>query len=224
MRWPSAVELGGRCVRSSSVPPSACSSCWMRREMADWVRNRRDAALVSDLQSMTHAKALRLLIIMPNAHANYQNYAVEASHCRAQVRIVRTHEGAVMPLVRIDISKTASCERVRDVGDAVYNAMIAVANVPNYDKFQVVTRHEPDEIIYPEEGYLGIDYTPDLIIIQVTWVGGRSTEVTKKFYQHIADEIHAKQGVRKQDIWISLVDSGREDWSFGNGEMQYAPK
>ena len=133
-------------------------------------------------------------------------------------------EGAVMPLVRIDISKTASRERVRDVGDAVYNAMIAVANVPNYDKFQVVTRHEPDEIIYPEEGYLGIDYTPDLIIIQVTRVGGRSTDVKKKFYQHIADEIHARQGVRKQDIWISLVDSGREDWSFGNGEMQYAPK
>jgi hypothetical protein len=42
--------------------------------------------------------------------------------------------------------------------------------------------------------------------------------------QNIADEIHAKQGVRKQDIWISLVDSGREDWSFGIGEMQYAPK
>ena len=55
-------------------------------------------------------------------------------------------------------------------------------------------------------------------------IGGRLTEVKKKFYQHIADEIHAKQGVRKQDIWISLVDSGREDWSFGNGEMQYAPK
>ena len=135
-----------------------------------------------------------------------------------------TSEDAIVPLVRIDISKTASRERVRDVGNAVYNAMIRVANVPNYDKFQVVTRHEPDEIIYPEEGYLGIDYTPDLIIIQVTWVGGRSTEVKKKFYQHIADEIHARQGVRKQDIWISLVDSGREDWSFGNGEMQYAPK
>ena len=68
------------------------------------------------------------------------------------------------------------------------------------------------------------DYTADLIIIQVTWVGGRSTDVKKKFYRHIADEIHAKQGVRKQDIWISLIDSGREDWSFGNGEMQYAPK
>jgi 4-oxalocrotonate tautomerase len=135
-----------------------------------------------------------------------------------------TDEDAIMPLVRIDISKTASRERIRDIGNAVYNAMIAVANVPPNDRFQVVTRHEPDEIIYPEEGYLGIDYTPDLIILQVTWVGGRSTEVKKKFYQLIADEIHAKQGVRKQDIWINLVDSGREDWSFGNGEMQYAPK
>jgi 4-oxalocrotonate tautomerase len=135
-----------------------------------------------------------------------------------------TKEGASLPLVRIDISKTASRERVRDVGDAVYNAMIGVANVPQHDRFQVVTRHEPDEIIYPEQGYLGIDYTPDLIIIQVTWVGGRSTEVKKRFYQHIADEIHAKQGVRRQDIWVSLVDTGREDWSFGNGEMQYAPR
>jgi 4-oxalocrotonate tautomerase len=133
-------------------------------------------------------------------------------------------EGADMPLVRIDISKVASRERVRVVGNAVYSAMIAVANVPQHDRFQVVTRHEPDEIIYPDQGYLGIEYTPDLIIIQVTWVGGRTTEVKKKFYQHIADEIHAKQGVRKQDIWISLVDAGREDWSFGNGEMQYAPK
>jgi 4-oxalocrotonate tautomerase len=139
-------------------------------------------------------------------------------------RVRETKEGSSLPLVRIDISKTASHQRIRDVGSAVYNAMIAVANVPQHDRFQVVTRHEPDEIVYPEQGYLGIDYTPDLIIIQVTWVGGRSTEIKKRFYQHIADEIHAKQGVRRQDIWISLVDTGREDWSFGNGEMQYAPK
>jgi hypothetical protein len=30
--------------------------------------------------------------------------------------------------------------------------------------------------------------------------------------------------VRKEDIWINLVDTNREDWSFGDGEMQYAPK
>jgi 4-oxalocrotonate tautomerase len=129
-----------------------------------------------------------------------------------------------MPLVRIDVIKDTPAERIRAVSTAVYNAMVKLANVPLHDRFQVVTRHEPDEIIYPEEGYLGIDYTRDIIMIQVTWVGGRSTEVKKAFYRSIADELHDKQGVRKQDVWISLVDSGREDWSFGNGEMQYAPQ
>ena len=131
---------------------------------------------------------------------------------------------STMPLARIDLSKDAPPERVRVVSDAIYHAMVEVANVPLHDKFQVITRHAHDEIIYPEEGYLGLNYTRDLIIIQVTWVGRRSVEVKKKFFHRIADEIHEKAHVRKEDIWINLVDTNREDWSFGDGEMQYAPK
>jgi len=129
-----------------------------------------------------------------------------------------------MPLVRIDIKKDASAELIRAVGDVVYDAMTEIANVPPHDKFQVVTRHTAEELVYPAEGYLGIRYSPDIVFIQVTWVGGRTTDVKKRFYRRIADGIHAKTGLRKEDIWINLVDSGREDWSFGNGDMQYAPK
>jgi len=86
-----------------------------------------------------------------------------------------------MPLARIDIRKDASVELVRVISAAVYKAMVDVANVPVHDKFQVINRHAEDEIIYPEEGYLGLTYTRDLIIIQVTWLGGRSTEAKKKF-------------------------------------------
>jgi phenylpyruvate tautomerase PptA (4-oxalocrotonate tautomerase family) len=131
---------------------------------------------------------------------------------------------SAMPLARIDLSKDAPPERVRVVSEAIYRAMVEVANVPLHDKFQVITRHASDEIIYPEEGYLGLNYTRDLIIIQVTWVSGRSVDVKKKFFRRIADEIHEKAHVRKEDIWINLVDTNREDWSFGDGEMQYAPK
>jgi len=129
-----------------------------------------------------------------------------------------------MPLVRIDLNKSAPAERIRIASEAVYKAMVEVANVPVHDKFQVVTRHEVDEIIYPQEGYLDMRYSPDLIIIQVTWVAGRSVDVKKRFFRSIAEEIHQRAKVRKEDVWISLVDSSREDWSFGNGEMQYAPK
>jgi 4-oxalocrotonate tautomerase len=131
---------------------------------------------------------------------------------------------AVMPLARIDVSKDAPPERIKVVSEAIYSAMVEIANVPLHDKFQVVTRHAADEIIYPKEGYLGLTYTGDLILIQITWIGGRSIEVKKKFYKRIADEIYERTGVRKEDVWINLVDDAREDWSFGNGEMQYAPK
>ncbi len=129
-----------------------------------------------------------------------------------------------MPFARINLSKDATPELAKTVSDVVYKAMTEIANVPLHDKFQVITRHAPDELIFPAEGYLGIDYSPGIIFIQVTWNTGRSVEIKKAFYRAIADDLHAKAGVRKQDVWISLVDVNREDWSFGNGDMQYEPK
>ena len=128
-----------------------------------------------------------------------------------------------MPLVRIDIGDAATPELTRVISEVVYAAMIEIAKVPQHDKFQIITRHAAEQLIYPSEGYLGIDYTPGIIFIQVFWVAGRSTDVKKAFYRKIADDLHARAGVRKQDVFINLIDSAREDWSFGNGEMQYAP-
>lgn len=129
-----------------------------------------------------------------------------------------------MPLARINLSKNLSAEVVRSISEAVYDAMTETANVPPNDKFQVITRHAADELIYPKEGYLGIQYTPQIVFIQITWNAGRSTEVKKAFYRKLVDDIHAKAGIRKEDVLINLVDVNREDWSFGNGEMQYAPQ
>lgn len=128
-----------------------------------------------------------------------------------------------MPLVRINLSKTYSPEQCRNVSDVVYTAMIEIASVPQHDRFQIFTPHSDGELVYPKNGYLGIDYTAKIIFIQVLWVAGRTTGVKKAFYRRIADDLHAKVGVRKQDVWIALADNAREDWSFGNGEMQYAP-
>ena len=129
-----------------------------------------------------------------------------------------------MPLVRINLSKSASAETVRTVSEVVYDAMINVANVPANDKFQIINRHADDELVYPADGYLGITYTPGIVFIQVTWNAGRTIEVKKAFYKAVAEGISTKAGIRIQDVFISLIDVAREDWSFGNGEMQYAPK
>jgi 4-oxalocrotonate tautomerase len=129
-----------------------------------------------------------------------------------------------MPFVRIDISHAAPADTVRAISDVVYDAMLSTANVPQHDKYQVITRHSTEELIYPAEGYLGITYTPGVVFIQVTWNKGRTTEIKKAFYQAVAAGIHARTGIRKEDVVINLVEVDKENWSFGNGDMQYGPK
>ena len=101
---------------------------------------------------------------------------------------------------------------------------LSAAKVPANDKFMIVSTHSAGDLIFPAEGYLGIQYTAGIVFIQITWNAGRTTEVKKAFYRKVADDIHDRTGIRKEDVWISLVEVSPENWSFGNGEMQYAPK
>ncbi|WP_447651217.1 tautomerase family protein [Pseudomonas abietaniphila] len=129
-----------------------------------------------------------------------------------------------MPLVRIDVAAETSTETVAAIGDVIYEAMLSIASVPEHDKFQIVHRHAADELVYPAEGYLGITYSKNIVFIQITWNEGRTVDVKKAFYKAVAEGIHERTGLRQEDIWISLLDTKRENWSFGNGDMQYAPK
>ena len=126
-----------------------------------------------------------------------------------------------MPLVRIDLSQEASETLGQEIGALVYQAMVDVINVPRDDKFQIITWHGWHELVYPEQ-YLGIEYSPGIVFIQITLNQGRSVELKKAFYRRVADDLHGKLGVRPQDVIINLVEVAKENWSFGNGEMQYA--
>ena len=126
-----------------------------------------------------------------------------------------------MPLVRIDLPRGKSSEYRRTLGDVVYEAMIQTINVPANDRFQIFTEHAPDELVV-DRTYLGIERTADCVLIQVFLNEGRTTEMKKAFYRAIADGLNERLGLRKQDVFINLVEVKKENWSFGNGEAQYA--
>ena len=127
-----------------------------------------------------------------------------------------------MPLVRIDIGAGYRSGLGKEVGEIIYRAMREEINVPADDKFQIITSHPVNELIYPES-YLGIKYSQGIVFIQITLNEGRTTELKKRFYKRIANDCSRELGIREQDIFISLVEVNKENWSFGNGEMQYGP-
>jgi 4-oxalocrotonate tautomerase len=127
-----------------------------------------------------------------------------------------------VPLVRIDVPDHLASGLESQIGDLVYDAMLECLKVPVDDKFQVLTRHAESHIVKPTS-YLGIEYSDQLIIIQITLNEGRDTDVKKAFYAKVAHSLHSRLNIRKEDILISLVEVNKENWSFGDGEMQYGP-
>ena len=126
-----------------------------------------------------------------------------------------------MPLARIDLVAGKPAEYRAAIGDVVYDAMIDALGVPKDDRFQVITEHaDPDLVVDPT--YLGIARSRDAVIIQLTLNEGRTVEKKQAFYRRVADGLHERIGLRREDVFISLVEVKKENWSFGNGEAQYA--
>ncbi len=72
--------------------------------------------------------------------------------------------------------------------------------------------------------YLGVSRTADCVYIQITLNAGRTVEKKRAFYKAIADGLHDRLKLRREDVFISLVEVGKENWSFGNGLAQYSPE
>lgn len=126
-----------------------------------------------------------------------------------------------MPLTRISLRRGKAAAYRRAVADNVYAAMRETFEVPDDGRFMVVTEHDAADFTYGRR-YLGIDRSDDLLIIQLTVSNTRTVEQKKALYRTIVQRLAEDPGVRPQDVFISLVEVGKENWSFGNGEAQYA--
>src|SRR5215510_8190853 len=73
----------------------------------------------------------------------------------------------IMPLVRISLMKGRPAGFGEQVGRIVYEAMVKAIDVPPGDRFQVVTEHDGNGLIY-DRGYLGIHRGDGIVIIQMT--------------------------------------------------------
>ena len=126
-----------------------------------------------------------------------------------------------MPLVRISHPSGRSPEYRALLSQAVHEAMVETFNVPQDDRFQIVTEHAAGlEIVHPAS-YLGVTYTNEMVMIQITCASGRSIDQKKALYAAIASRISQSLNLRSEDIIINLVETGRENWSFGNGLATY---
>ena len=126
-----------------------------------------------------------------------------------------------MPLARVDLLKGRPAEYLQQIGQVVYRAMVETIGVPQNDRFMIINEHDPQTLQF-DRSYLDIARTDDCVFLQVTLNQGRSVEMKRRFYKAIADGLHDALKLRREDVFINLVEVQKENWSFGNGEAQYA--
>jgi phenylpyruvate tautomerase PptA (4-oxalocrotonate tautomerase family) len=126
-----------------------------------------------------------------------------------------------MPIVRIDLAEGQSPEYRTAIAEEVYKAMTTTLNVPANDRFMVVSEHKASDFV-ADPTYLGIERSPQCVIVQITLNAGRDVDMKRTFYKALADGLHARIGLRREDVFINLVEVAKENWSFGNGIAQYA--
>lgn len=126
-----------------------------------------------------------------------------------------------MPLVRIDLPDTTSLAEAAAVSQAVHGALVEVFNVPADDLFQVVARRAAGEIVCAPQ-YLGVQHTDRVVFVQVACAPGRTVGQKEALYARIANGIARAAGFRAEDVIINLVETLRENWSFGLGIAHYA--
>jgi len=127
-----------------------------------------------------------------------------------------------MPLVRIELLHGRTVEQRRRIGDAVHRALVETFGVPERDRFQLITERQASDLVYDRE-YLNIKRTDGIVIIQVTVSSGLTPAQKRALFRRISDNLAALD-IRREDVWINLVEVAKENWSFGLGLASYAPE
>lgn len=122
--------------------------------------------------------------------------------------------------MKIYVRKNKTDAELRAIGDAIHDALVAQANVPADDRFQILNRLDRDQIV-AHPSYGGVSRSEDIVVIEITLNAGRTVEIKRDLYADIAARLQVL-GIRPDDALVSLVEVTKENWSLGGGRATYA--
>ncbi|MGB8898062.1 MAG: tautomerase family protein [Methylocella sp.] len=116
-----------------------------------------------------------------------------------------------MPVAKIHILEGQYNEaRIGKVSSAVQNGHISALGIPPEDFFQIIHvlprsqfRHTPS--------FLGLHYSDDLIILEITFISGRPREKRLALLKTLNDGVVAAAGISPDDLLITLYETAGEN-------------
>ena len=127
-----------------------------------------------------------------------------------------------MPLAKIHIVEGRYDDaRIAKISDAIQAALMNTLHVPPEDFYQLIFEIPKKRFLHTPS-FVGMHYTDDLIILDVTFIQGRSKQMRLALLKDINNRVTAAAGISPDDLMITLYEVPGENISFGQGEAQRA--
>ncbi len=127
-----------------------------------------------------------------------------------------------MPVAKIHVLEGQYSEaRLGSVSNAVQQGLIRALGIPPEDFFQIVHILPRGQFLHTPS-FLGLNYSEDLILLEITFISGRPREKRLTLLKALNDGVVAATGISPDDLVITLYETPGENISFGRGLAQRA--
>jgi phenylpyruvate tautomerase PptA (4-oxalocrotonate tautomerase family) len=127
-----------------------------------------------------------------------------------------------MPVAKIHLLEGQYSEaRLDKVSNAIQEALIGALDIPPEDFFQLIHVLPRDRLRHTP-AFLGLTYSDDLILLEITFISGRPKERKLQLLKMLNDNIVAAVGISPDDLMVTLYETPGENISFGRGLAQRA--
>ena len=127
-----------------------------------------------------------------------------------------------MPVAKIHVLEGQYDERrLASVSKAVQDALISILKIPTDDFYQIIHVLPRNRFLHTPS-FLGLKYSDDLILLELTFISGRPKETRLALLKELNERIVAGAGISPDDLLINLYEIAGENASFGQGLAQRA--
>jgi phenylpyruvate tautomerase PptA (4-oxalocrotonate tautomerase family) len=121
-----------------------------------------------------------------------------------------------MPFVNISLTSGKPREYLDAVSYAVHEALVQELGMNPDDRFQLIDRYEPGEMIFSRD-FRGGPRSDDFIVFTITEGIDSGEQAKQRFYKTLVDLLQKDPGVRPEDVFVMIHLTPPANFSFGGG-------
>ena len=127
-----------------------------------------------------------------------------------------------MPIAKIHVLEGRyDKDRLDKVSQAVQSALINTLGIPSEDFYQLIFEFPRDRFRHTPS-FVGMNYTDDLILLDVTFIEGRPKELRLNLLKDLNQRVSSAAKMSPDDLVITIYEAPGENFSFGRGDAQRA--